>query len=115
MNPIPYYYDSIDRNAIVVKPKMPLFDWINTIYPDSPVEDAFEGTIYLAREKNSNEEIEKWLQENYDSIFQDQLNGWHTDEKDWPKNRTYQQFTQWFAFEIHSMVLDLEDEPVTKG
>ena len=112
--PIPYYYDSINRNAIIVKPKQDLFDWINSIYPESPAEAAHEGTVYLVKERDSNEEIEKWLQKNYDSIFQNELNNWHTDEKDWPQKRTYKQFTEWFDFEIHSMILDLEETAITK-
>jgi hypothetical protein len=114
MEPIPYYYDSINRNAIVVKPKQALFNWVNSIYPESPVEAVHEGTVYLIKERDSNKEIEKWLQRNFDSIFQNELNNWHTDEKDWPPKRTYKQFKEWFDFEIHSMILDLEETGITK-
>lgn len=114
IEPIPYFYDSINRNAIVVKPKQPLFDWINAIYPESPVETADEGTVYLIKEKDSNEAIEKWLQKNFDNIFKNELNDWHTLQKDWPKKRTYKQFTEWFTIEINSMILDLEETAITK-
>ena len=117
MEPIPYYYDSINRNAITVKPKQPLFDWVNSIYPEDPVnatDAANEGTVYLVRERDNNKKIENWLKKNFDNIFQNELNNWHTEEKDWPQKRTYSQFTRWFVFEIHSMVLDLEDKPVIK-
>jgi len=114
IEPIPYFYDSINRNAIVVKPKQALFDWVNSIYPESPVEAAHEGTVYLVKENDSNEAIEKWLKKNYDNIFQNELNNWHTDEKDWPQKRTYKQFTEWFDVEIHSMIVDLEETAITK-
>ena len=114
MEPIPYFYDSVNRNAIVVKPKQALFDWINSIYPDSRVETADEGTVYLVKEKDSNEAIEKWLKKNFDNIFQNELNNWHTDEKDWVQKRTYKLFTEWFDIEIHSMILDLEETAITK-
>lgn len=114
MQPIPYYYDSIDRNAIVIKPKPRLLDWINAIYPDNPVEAIDEGTVYLVKERGRIEEIKKWLQRNFDNIFQNELNNWHTDEKDWPQKRTYKLFTEWFDFEIHSMILDLEETEITK-
>ncbi len=114
MEPIPYYYESINRNAILVKPKKPLFDWINALYPESPIESVEEGTIYLIKEKSSNEAIENWLKENFDNIFENELNSWHTDEKQWPHKRTYKQFTEWFFFEIHSMILDLEEEEIVK-
>lgn len=53
IEPIPYFYDSNNRNAIVVKPKQALFDWINSIYPDSPVETVHEATVYLVKEKKT--------------------------------------------------------------
>ena len=59
IEPIPYFYESINRNAIVVKPQKPLFDWINLIYPKHLVSEKEEGNIYLIREMGSNEAIEK--------------------------------------------------------
>jgi hypothetical protein len=116
MEPIPYYYDSINRNAIVVKPKQPLVDWVNSMEPDSPSETGMikEGTVYLVKEKDSNEALEKWLQKNFDSIFQNELNNWYTDEDSWPQKRSYKQFTEWFDFEIHSMILDIEEDGIVK-
>lgn len=116
IDPIPYYYDSINRNAIVVKPRQALFDWVNLIYPDDPVDAnlADEGTVYLVKERDSNEEIKNWLKRKFDSIFVNELNNWHTNENDWPKNRTYKQFVEWFEIEIHSMVLDMEETEIEK-
>ena len=116
MEAIPYFYESVDRNAIVVKPKRLLFDWVNKHYPESPVdpEDVEEATVYLVKERDSNEELEAWLKRNFDAIFQNELNNWHTDEADWPKKRTFKQFQEWFEYSFHSMVLDIEDGPIKK-
>lgn len=114
MEPLPYFYDSINRNAIVIRPKQPLFDWVNSIDPENPVETTDEGTVYLLKEKDSNEEIVKWLQRNFDNIFQNELNNWYIDEQVWPQKRTYQQFKAWFDVEIHSMILDLEETAIMK-
>ena len=114
MEPIPYFYDSVNRNAFVVKSKQPLFDWINSIDPENPVHMELEGTVYLIKEKDSNEQIEKWLQRNFDNIFQNELNNWYVDEKLWPPKRTYKLFKEWFTVEIHSMILDLEEEAIIK-
>jgi hypothetical protein len=111
---IPIFYESIDRNAISIKSKKPLFDWVNSIYPDRPVDTREEGNIYLIRERDSNEEIEKWLKRNFDKIFQNELNDWYTDEGVWPQKRTFKMFQQWFDYEIHSMILDLEETEITK-
>jgi hypothetical protein len=113
-DPFTYFYDSINRNAIVIKPKQALFDWVNSIYPEDPVEFISEGTVYLIKEKDSNIAIENWLKRNFDQIFANELNNWHTDENDWPQKRTYSQFKAWFDVEIHSMILDLEEGEVWK-
>lgn len=46
--------------------------------------------------------------------FVNELNDWCTDENRWPQHRTHKLFTEWFSVEVHSMVLDLEEGPVTK-
>ncbi len=39
--PITFFYDSINRNAIVVKPKKPFFDWVNGIDNDTAVDKKY--------------------------------------------------------------------------
>ena len=90
MKPIPYFYESINRSAIVVKPKKPFFDWLNCLYPEHPINKKEEANIYLVEEKDDNKAIEKWVSKNFDQLFQNELNDWHTDENDWPQKRTYQ-------------------------
>jgi hypothetical protein len=115
MEPIPYFYDSIDRNAIIVKPKQPFFDWLNQIFQDeNPIMTLDENNIYLIREMDSNEQILQWIKKNFDHIFLNELNNWYTDENVWPQKRTYKIFAEWFDIEINSMIVDLEDFPVTK-
>ena len=43
----------------------------------------------------------------YAEIFERELNAWHTDEGDWPPNRTFAMFRNWFEVEMHSAVEDL--------
>ncbi|HEX8038131.1 MAG TPA: hypothetical protein VF490_03230 [Chryseosolibacter sp.] len=115
MEPIPYEYEAINRNAILIRPKKPFFDWLNAIRKGQrPLLQEEENNIYLIREMESNEHIKKWIQKHFDNIFVNELNDWYTDESGWPENRTYQMFIEWFDVEIHSMVLDLEKSPVRK-
>jgi hypothetical protein len=115
MEPIPYYFESIDRNAIVVKPKKPFFDWLQSLFPeDDPRTEKTENNIYLIREMGSNEQIKKWIKKNFNQLFENELNDWYTDEAAWPQNRTYKMFEEWFDVEINSMILDIEEFPVTK-
>ena len=112
IEPIPYFYESINRNAILVRPKKPFFEWLNK--NGDTIDSVEEANIYLIREMGSNKDIINWVKTNFDKIFVNELNDWIIDESVWPENRTYQMFEEWFDIEIHSMILDLEDSPITK-
>ena len=115
MEPMTYFYESIDRNAILGRPRQPYIDWANKVYNDG---HAFTGrdecNIYLVRERGSNEEVERWVRTHFDELFVNELNDWCTDEERWPPGRTYKMFADWFTVEVHSMVLDVEEGPITK-
>jgi len=116
MDPIPYFYKPINRMAILIRPKQPFFDWLNTAAPEpgGPINHVEEHTVYLIREMDNNDLARNWVKRHFDKLFVNELNDWITDESTWPENRNYKLFTQWFDVEIHSMVLDLEEGPVEK-
>jgi hypothetical protein len=114
VEPITFCYDQVNRHAIVVKPKQPLLNWINALYPDM-AEDGSETTIYLVKQRNDFEDTEKWLKRNFNKIFENELNGRRTDENDWPQKRTYKLFTEWFDTEIHTEILDIEESLIRKN
>lgn len=103
----------INRSAIIVRPKPLFFDWLNGIYPESPVFKTDEPNTYLVGEEE--EDVNEWLSKNYDEIFTNELFDWHTLESDWPQQRTLKLFKEWFQFEVSSMVYDFKPTPVRKG
>ncbi len=104
----------ICRNAIKVKIKQPFFNWLNKLYPEDPIYSDDEDNIYLIKEMDDNESVLKWLKKNFDKIYKIELDNWHSNSKDWPANRTYKKFTEWFDIEISSMIYDMEKFPVKK-
>lgn len=95
--------------------KKPYIDWANEMYPKNrPITSRAENNIYLVHEKDSNEDVLKWVKRNFNKIFENELNDWCTDEESWPKKRSYKMFSEWFDLEISSMVLDLEEDPIDK-
>jgi hypothetical protein len=106
----------INRNGFSITPRQPFLDWLQKTEGHSlfPMEGNVETTVYLLEEKGSNEEITGWLKTNFEKVFRKELENWYTDEKKWPKNRTYQLFSEWFDVRFHSMVYDFEDFPVDK-
>lgn len=102
----------IDRTAIILRPLQPFVDWLANLYPGEQ-HDVGEMTTYLISAEN--DDVEAWLKKKYDKLFILELEGWHTNKKDWPKKRNYKMFKQWFHFELSTMVYDLEEEPIFKG
>lgn len=102
----------INRTALILKPLQPFSDWLTKLYPGE-MHDLSEMTTYLISLEIEDEEA--WLKIKFDDLFMRELEGWHTNKKDWPQKRTYSMFKQWFQVEVSTMVFDLEKEPVFKG
>ncbi len=107
---------TLNRSAIVVKPKQAFLDWLHTVDPTSHSlalrELVGEPTIYLIPECDTDAEVDEALRELCDEIFTEQLAGWFTDETTWPEDRSFEVFCRWFDFQHHSMLVDLCDEPL---
>ncbi len=43
-----------------------------------------------------------------------QLNLWYRDPRSWPRERSNSPFDEWFDLELHTLVVDLVDEPLLK-
>lgn len=108
------YYDTINRNAIVVKAKKPFYDWVSYVDPEFPIVDNDEGTVYLIKELKTKAKIESWLKKNFDKIFINEMNDYHTDITDWPQKRTFKIFNEWFSVEVSSLIVDMVDTPIVK-
>ncbi len=108
----------INRNAVFIAGRPPLFEWVNQIMPElkiDPVTDPLEhdnGTIYLTPEFFDTEEAMAWLKRNYLYIFEMELWGWSEEEQRWPKNRSWDLFKQWFYISFISVVENTLDEPI---
>ena len=109
---------SINRMAVVIKPKQPFIDWINSM----PGEDcnytlenlSKENLVFLIPEQNTPEEALKYIRKNCSIIFEWELWGWITDEKYWIQNRNWKTFNEWFEIEINSEVFDLVPAPIER-
>jgi hypothetical protein len=107
----------INRSALIATAKQPFVDWLHTADPTSKhiglSQINHEPTVYLVPEFGSTEEFIEWLEQHCEIIFEEQLGGWWTDERSWPPNRGIIVFQEWFECRLYSMVLDLDDEPLS--
>jgi hypothetical protein len=106
----------VNRSALIVTVKQPFVDWLHNADATSNhiglSEVNHEPTVYLVPEFESKEHFAEWLEQHREFIFEDQLGGWWTDERSWPRNRGIEVFQEWFDCHLYSVVLDLDDEPL---
>jgi hypothetical protein len=106
---------TLNRSALVIKPKQPFLDWLYTADPTSSEltlrELVREPAIYLT-ECDTEEDVADVLGKRCEEIFVEQLVGWFTDSTTWPQDRGFDVFCSWFDYQHHSMLIDLCDEPL---
>ena len=103
--------NSINRAAIVVRPKTPFIDWARSLEGGLPETTVAWTSVYLVEAAES-EESTRILRRCFASIFEEQLEGWHRDTEDWPTRRTLVVFQKWFEAEVVDLVFDLSDGPI---
>lgn len=98
----------LERSSITISYKKPFIDWNNNLTPELALNISMlgESKTYLTKVdfENADQLIKKYFKE----IFELELDGTWTDENDWPQNRNFSTFCDWFNFEISDWVTDLE-------
>lgn len=106
----------IDRTVLVVRPKQPFLDWVQSLDDESKdftLENLRQDcAAYLVPEILDDSEQRQVLEWCFVRVFEEQLEGWHTEPKDWPQNRNLKMFLEWFEVEFHSLVFDLCDDQI---
>jgi hypothetical protein len=103
----------VNRTVLVVKPKQPFLAW--TLSLDDEIKDLTleslrkDCTAYLVPEIEFDSDQRHVLEWCFKLLFDEQLEDWHTEPKDWPQNRNLEMFLEWFEVEFHSLVVDLCD------
>ncbi len=103
----------VNRGVIIVKPKPPFVDWVNSADDDGVVitleEVCQDCTAYLTPEIEDDNELREFLEQDYPLLFEQELVDWNQDEGTWPIKRDFDTFLEWFDVEFHSVVLDLSE------
>jgi hypothetical protein len=104
----------INRAALLLRYKASAVRWINEADPDSSdglttIEDVNdERTVYLIDDSAGADPIglERWLERNFEALFEMELEGWYIDSALWPQDRTYRLFREWFEPEVNTVIID---------
>ena len=106
----------LNRTAIILRYQEPFVRWINEA--DPVVEERSidiepdECTVYLIHEIENREDLDAWLAQHYQILFEEELSGWYTDESLWPTDRSLALFHEWIHVEYHTTVVDAVDGPL---
>jgi len=100
-----------DNNVMHAKPDLRVLfyiDWAASL-DDSGILPTTSGepSSYLIPECRSVEHAWELIEHVYANIFCSELFAWHTQESNWPKNRSFIMFKDWFDVTIASVVIDL--------
>ncbi len=102
---------TINRAGLIVRPKQPYIDWANSVDDDAPrailQELRTDPSIYLVEIIDVLEDFDLLIDDTWEWIFREQLNGWMRDPGLWPEVLTREMFLQWFDCELSTMIWDM--------
>ncbi len=100
---VPCYPMVQDRHAIVVKPRLAFWDWVNdhNQYDLAVRPKGNEGKVYLIPDKAA----DRWIDKHWCRVLEDEMATWCRNLDVWPE-RTRDQFDAWFTVEDHLVIFD---------
>jgi hypothetical protein len=104
----------VNRSAIALLPKQPFRDWLKIQHEGELDDMDWHNSVYLIKTTEEESEVKQWLQENFQKLFENELNNWTEDEDEWPENRDYELFTKWFDVQLCGWVYDVQKSALTK-
>ena len=108
---------TVNRSLLIVRAKKPFLGWLKSLPDPANVtmsEVNEDNTVYPLPDFENDKEQDEILSHVFGLIFEEQLMGWSQDDRDWPSDRSFAVFKEWFDVEFHSLVLDLVDEPLMR-
>ncbi|HEY1405890.1 MAG TPA: hypothetical protein VF857_04715, partial [Spirochaetota bacterium] len=110
----------MNRDGIIVIPKMEFYEYINAVEDEGIDAEDFMAmrTVYLVEmtEENTPENVEKMLARVCPQIITAEITGWYEDEDLIPKKLDFDLFNKWFEWEYTETICDtLENEIETES
>lgn len=112
-------FNPLRRSIIAVLPRQPFVDWLRT----QPGEK--DATLKYSREHDSisflvpypmnSHQTVRVVPDHWRRFFTQMLELASDNAQDWPEDRTWEMFQQWFEIEYRDTVLDITDAMVAAG
>ncbi len=114
-----HYPRTINRAGLIVRPKQPYVDWANSVDDDGPRADLqalrASPSIYLVESIDFLEDFKLLVDDTWEWIFKEQLNGWMRAPDSWPEELTREMFLEWFDCELSTMIWDMLKTKIKPG
>ncbi len=68
---------------------------------------------FLIPEFDTAREARSWVREQFETLFEIELNDWYTEPSMWPAARDWEMFLEWFEIEYVGTAWDLVDTPLS--
>lgn len=107
---------TVNRFAVVLEPTEAFLAWARECPErdlELTLEELREGcTVYLIPETDN--ELEVYIERNYATMFEHELDSWCMEDALWPEDRSFKEFKRFFKVCMHSIVIDLGEEPILR-
>jgi len=107
-----------NRVVAIILPRQPFVEWINAADPtpsnaNITLADTHEEPLVFLVPTDETDDLDhpgkRWIQRNWEVLFERMLEDIYTDPALWPRNRNLKMFCEWCEVRIHSLVLDCGD------
>lgn len=110
---------TINRSVLIVKPREPFAQWARSIFgeddPDLSLLNVRDDvTAFLLPPYSDDNDREEILRQHAQEVFEYVLWEWYTEPSAWPTSRDLSKFKDWFDYEFHCVVVDLDHEPLER-
>ena len=102
---------TVNRAAILVRPKEPYLAWaagLDDADPDVVEVLRNKTSVYLVAQDPEGRQESAPIEGYSQIIFEAELEAWYRDASTWPSPRDHATFLEWFEVEAESIVRDLE-------
>jgi hypothetical protein len=110
----------LDRFIAIVRPHQPFLDWLNGVADFESVDITLEQvqadcTALIIPEFDDQDEAVAFVYKLWEDLFEAELAAWTENRALWPQKRSIEMFMEWFAVEIHTTVVEVEEHEAGDG
>jgi len=103
----------VKRVAAVIKPTETMLNWLHE-QSDNNQSVTLEMmqrdcTVLLLPPFEGPNQAKTFLKHIYNGLFESEMTSWGLGDEQWPKDRSFKMFNEWFTVELHSVIFDMGD------